>query len=148
MRYKPTMSGARTSLLALLTLCSLPLVGCATPADKVLDEVDARVVVECDCFYDSPGYGYETVAECVDDRTLSESERGCVDGLYREETQALEAHLECRLDVEQRLTECVSMLSCTDFIGLGECIGNYTEGVNDCPQPPGDVFVKFNNCFN
>ncbi len=135
-------------LLALVAVCLLPAVGCATPADKVLDEVDARVVEECDCFYDAAGYNYDSVAECVEDRSVSESERGCVDGLYKEETQALDAHLECRIGVEERFTDCVRMLSCTDFLGLLSCSEDYGNGLNDCPQPPADVNVKLANCFN
>jgi len=142
------MSAIRQQILGFLTLCLLPVVGCATPADKVLDEVDARVVEFCDCFYDAAGNNYDSVAACVDGETLSESERGCVDGLYKDETTALDAHLDCRLGVEQRYTDCVRTLSCTDFLGLGECTGTYFEGLNDCPQPPGDVAIALNNCFN
>ncbi|MGB1276414.1 MAG: hypothetical protein ACPG77_11760 [Nannocystaceae bacterium] len=142
------MPALRQRLLGLLTLCLLPTVGCATPADKVLDEVDAQVVEYCDCFYDKVGNKYKSVAACVDDRSPSESERGCVDGLYKDETAALDAHLECRLGVEERFTDCIQTLSCTDFIGLGSCSETYFEGISDCPQPPGDVAIALANCFN
>lgn len=127
-----------------------------TEADHVgdyLNALDADARELCECEYDNPllllvppNRIYDDTAACYADRGVSSAVRGCVDGLFKDETTDYSVVLDCRADVAAAAAACLNGKTCTDTARSG-CYEQYNDDLEDCDDLPGSVESKLSDCL-
>lgn len=145
----------RLAHLALLALCIIPACG-DDEADSVQDYVagvDGYTRNICECEYDNPLYllglgkvAYKSVEECLADLPPNAAERGCIDGLFQDQTVDYGAVLDCRAAALTRSNGCVNTLTCTDTARV-DCYKDLSDELAACPDLPDSVETKLNDCL-
>lgn len=155
------MTRLTRSALALLTLSTLSTLsimpGCGEDeADAVqgyVDGIDGYTRNICACEYDNPIYllglgkvAYGSADECLMDLPPNAAERGCIDGLFQDQSVDYSSVLNCRSAAISRINGCLNTLTCTDT-ARAECYKDYADEVGACPDLPDSVETKLNDCL-
>jgi hypothetical protein len=137
-------------------LLGLGLACAPTEADHVgdyLGAIDANAGELCECEYDNPflllvppNRTYDDAAACYADRGVSSAVRGCVEGLFADETTDYSPALDCRADVASATATCLNGRTCTDT-ARNECYDQYIDDIEDCPDLPASVESKLDDCL-
>ena len=145
----------RLPYLALLALLLAPACG-DDEADAVGDyvsSVDGYTRDICECDYNNPlllitlgKVSYSSTDECLMDLPPNAAERGCIDGLFQDQTVDYGAVLNCRAAALSRNNTCLGAKTCTDT-ARGGCYTTLADEISACPDLPNDVEAKLNDCL-
>jgi hypothetical protein len=119
-----------------------------------LDANDATGRAICDCDHDNAlvllFFGttpYDSVESCKAGIVASSAERGCVIGLFEDESVDYSSVLDCRAQAAARGSACLGGKTCTDT-ARADCVTTYYDEYNACPDLPNDVEAKLNDCLS
>jgi hypothetical protein len=138
--------------LALLSLLFLaPACGEKASVGDFIDSADGYARAVCECDFDNPLRvlklpAYGSADECLADFPANSSERGCVEGLFKDEEVDYSAALECRAGSFDRAASCISAKTCTDTARNG-CFDQLLDELEDCPEIADDVEQRLNDCL-
>lgn len=145
----------RLPYLALLALILAPACG-DDEADAVgdyVDGVDGYTRNICECEYNNPLYLlslgkviYGSADECLMDLPPNAAERGCIDGLFQDQSVDYSSVLNCRAAALSRSNGCLASKTCTDTARV-DCYATLADEVSSCPDLPDDVETKLNDCL-
>jgi hypothetical protein len=146
----------RLALLASLVLGITPACGGDDEASSVQDYiagVDGYTRNLCECEYNNPLYLlalgkviYGSADECLMDLPPNSAERGCINGLFEDQSVDYSSVLDCRAAALSRSNACLSKLTCTDTL-RGDCYSTLADEIASCPDLPDAVETKLNDCL-
>lgn len=143
-------------LLAIISALSVPACGDdeADAVENYVDGVDGYTRNICACEYDNPLYLlalgkviYGSTEECLADLPPGAAERGCIDGLFQDQTVDYGSVLDCRAGALARSNTCLGAKTCTDTARATECYKVLTDELSSCPDLPEAVEGKLNDCL-
>lgn len=143
----------RKSSLALLTatlLALLPACGEKASVGDFIDSADSYARQVCACDYNNPlvvyNLPYGSAEACLESLPANSSERGCVEGLFKDEDVDYSAALDCRAGAFDRAAACLDGKTCTDT-ARSECYAQLGDEIEDCPELADDVQNRLNDCL-
>ncbi len=142
--------------LALLALVLMPACNGDDEASAVQDYLagaDGYTRNICACEYNNPlilltllKAPYASSEACLMDLPPGAAERGCVEGLFQDQSVDYEAVLDCRAAALDRSDACLRNKTCTDT-ARGGCYVDLSDEIKSCPDLPDEVENKLNDCL-
>ncbi len=143
----------RFALLALLLAPACNGDDESAAVEDYVDGVDGYTRNICACEYNNPlilvglnKLSYSATEECLMDLPPNSAERGCIDGLFQDQSVDYAAVLDCRAAALGRSSACLKGKTCTDT-ARGDCYVTLADEVGSCPDLPDDVETKLNDCL-
>lgn len=143
----------RFALLALILAPACKGDDESAAVEDYVDGVDGYTRNICACEYDNPlvllplfKVAYASSEECLMDLPPNAAERGCIDGLFQDQSVDYAAVLDCRAAALGRSSACLQGKTCTDT-ARGDCYADLADEVQSCPDLPEDVETKLNDCL-
>lgn len=104
------------------------------------DALDAANADLCECF--SVESGYESVAACIEDATVSPLVRECLVRAYMIDAAAVAPYYECRLAAETAYAGCVAAAGCVGE-AIDACDATRLDELAACPTTTEEVAAAF-----
>ena len=133
-----------------LGLALAPACGEKASVGDFIDSADGYAKAVCQCDFANPllvyNLPYGSGEECLMEFPANSSERGCVEGLFKDEDVDYSAALDCRAGAFDRAGSCLRSKTCTDTARSG-CYSQFADEIEDCPEIADDVQQRLNDCL-